>query len=96
VDRITLNDMHIARDAYLRQLQALGYPTEGITLERATGVWTLTTEHGFGAPGVTGLGMMPGYIGSSAREAYLTLQTLTKTLEFAGEWMIKHPQRVMR
>lgn len=83
--RTTVTDLRrVVEDRYVPQLQALGVPTDGITLERGVGVYTLKDADGFPAPGVVGLGMESAYIGSTAAEAYTTVQTIAKTLEFAA------------
>lgn len=83
-------------DRYVPALQALGVNTDGFTLERGVGCWTLVDADRQAAPGVVGHGMESGFIGSTAREAYATLQTIAKTLEFAGSFMIANAERVMR
>lgn len=95
--RITAVDVRRAfTDRYVRELNALGVPTEGYTLERGVGCWTLVDADGQAAPGVVGHGMTAGYIGNTAAEAYTTLVTIAKTLEFAGAFMIANAQKVMR
>ncbi|AYD86815.1 hypothetical protein SEA_MICRODON_68 [Streptomyces phage Microdon] len=96
-DRITIVDVRRQfTDRYIPSLQALGVPTQGLTLAKQVGHYELTDENGQAAPGVVGHGMTAGYIGSTAREAYATLQTIAKSLEFAGSWMVANSERVMR
>lgn len=97
MSRITIVDVRRQfTDRYVPALQALGVNTEGYTLAKQVGHYELTDADGFAAPGVVGHGMEAGYIGSTAREAYATLQTIAKTLEFAGGFMIANAERVMR
>lgn len=83
-------------ERYVPALATLGVSTDGLTLERGVGCWTLVDADRQAAPGVVGHGMSAGYIGSTAREAYATLQTIAKTLEFAGSFMVANAERVMR
>jgi hypothetical protein len=83
-------------ERYVPALASLGVSTDGFTLERGVSHWTLTDKDGFAAPGVVGHGLSAGYIGSTAREAYATLQTIAKTLEFAGSFMVANADRVLR
>lgn len=95
--RITVVELRrVFTERYIPALQALGHPTDGITLMKATGHYSLTTEDGYGAPGVVGNGMANGYIGNTAAEAYRTVVTIAKSLEFAGWAMISNPNRVLR
>lgn len=95
--RVTIVDVRrVFTERYIPQLQALGVPTDGLTLEKLTGHYSLTDADRKGAPGVVGHGMAPGYIGGTAAEAYTTIVTISKALEFAGSWMVANPQRVMR
>ncbi|UTN91901.1 hypothetical protein SEA_STUFF_70 [Streptomyces phage Stuff] len=95
--RTTIADLRrVVEQRYIPQLQALGVPTDGITLERGTGLYTLKDADGFPAPGVVGHGMESAYIGNTAAEAYTTVQTIAKALEFAGAFMVANPERVLR
>jgi len=97
MSRITIVDVRRQfTDRYVPALLALGYNTEGLTLSKQVGHYELTDADGQAAPGVVGHGMTAGYIGSTAREAYATLQTIAKSLEFAGSYMIANAQKVMR
>lgn len=95
--RTTIVDVRrVLTERYVPQLQALGVPVEGIKLEKLTGHYSLTDKDGYGAPGVVGNGLANGYIGGTAAEAYTTLVTIAKALEFAGSWMVSNPERVLR
>ncbi|AXH49460.1 hypothetical protein SEA_CROSBY_72 [Streptomyces phage Crosby] len=95
--RTTIVDVRrVFTERYIPQLQALGVPTDGLTLEKLTGHYSLTDTDGVAAPGVVGHGMAPGFIGQTAAEAYTTLITISKTLEFAGSWMVQNAERVLR
>lgn len=95
--RITAVDVRLQFAArYVPALGTLGIATDGFTLSKGVGCWTLTDADGFPAPGVVGHGMEAAYIGSTAKEAYATLQTIVKTLDFAGKFMVGNAERVMR
>ena len=95
--RITIVDVRrVLEQHYVPQLQALGVNTDGITLEKGTGLYMLKDADGFPAPGVVGHGMESAYIGSTAAEAYHTIVTVAKALEFAGGLMVANPARVLR
>lgn len=95
--RITVVDVRrVFEQRYIPQLRALGADTDGIKLERLTGHYSLTAKDGYGAPGVVGNGMANGYVGNTAAEAYRTIVTIAKTLEFAGGLMVSNPARVLR
>jgi len=97
MERITAKDVdRVFVDRYCLALSSLGFNIEGLKLERGVGHWTLTDKDGFAAPGVVGHGLSAGYIGHTAREALTTLQTIAKTLEFAGSFMVANSQKVMR
>ncbi len=95
--RVTIVDVRRQfTERYVPALQALGVSTEGFTLSRQVGHYELTDADGQAAPGVVGHGMTAGYIGTTASEAYATLQTIAKTLEFAGSFMVANAERVLR
>ncbi|AWY07471.1 hypothetical protein SEA_UNTPL_71 [Streptomyces phage UNTPL] len=95
--RVTIVDVRrVFTERYIPQLQTLGVPTDGLTLEKLTGHYSVTDKDGQAAPGVVGHGMAPGFVGGTAAEAYTTLVTISKALEFAGSWMVENPQRVLR
>jgi hypothetical protein len=95
--RTTVADLRrIVEERYVPQLQALGVPTDGITLSRETGHYTLTDADGMPAPGVVGHGMSSAFVGGTATEAYTTIQAISKALEFAGSWMVQNAERVLR
>ncbi len=97
MERITVKDVdRVFIDRYCLALSSLGVNIEGLKLERGVGHWTLTDKDGFAAPGVVGHGLSVGYIGHTAREADATLQTIAKTLEVAGSFMVSNPAKVMR
>lgn len=95
-DRITIVDLRVQAERYGQVLDTLGFPKDGITLEKTQSGWTLTGPEGQGAPGVVGHGMEPGFIGSTAREAYTTIQTIIKAIQFATTWSVENFERVTR
>lgn len=95
-DRITAVDLRVQAERYGQVLDTLGVPTGGITLERTASTWILTDKDGNPAPGVVGHGMEPAFIGSTAKEAYRTLQTMIKSMEFTLAWTVDNYERVTR
>lgn len=95
-DRITAVDLRVQAERYGQILATLGVPSDGITLERTASTWTLTDKDGNAAPGVVGHGMEPGFVGSTAKEAYRTIQTIIKSMEFTLQWTVDNYERVTR
>jgi hypothetical protein len=83
--RITIVDVRRQfTDRYMVALQGLKgrYYGLDLTLTYTGSCYTLTDKDGFAAPGVVGHGMEAGYIGTTAAEAYATLQTIAKSFEW--------------
>ncbi|UTN93076.1 hypothetical protein SEA_MARKY_73 [Streptomyces phage Marky] len=98
--RTTIVDVRrVFTERYVSQLQTLGYPTDGLSLERTESRAFIVVDDNDDrrpGPGVVGNGMEAGMIGGTAAEAYETLVTIAKTLEFAGGWMVQNAERVLR
>lgn len=96
MSRITVKDLRVQAERYGQVLDTLGVAKDGITLEKTQSGWILTGRDSQAAPGVVGHGMEPGYIGSTAREAYATLQTIIKSMEYTLAWVVDNYERVQR
>jgi len=94
-DRVTVKDVRTAFTRYAQALATLGYGTDVQLQEgsQANGrAYRVVTSDQREAPGTGDR----GYIGWTAREAYEALFMMARTIEFANDFMVQNPQRVMR